>query len=139
MFRIASWVLLGALLTGCGHSITFAPTNAPPRAMAARSAKSVEVYTAGPPSEEYVEVGVLEIEQDNGFSSPGTNTMIRKLREKGAALGCEAIVVNGSGDRAHLFAGHAFSAGPAMVVGANSSLRSYRATCLVFARGPVEP
>ncbi len=108
--------------------------------MSPRPVKSVEVYTAGPPSEEYVEVGLLEIEQDGALSSAGPNTMLRKLREKGAAIGCEAIVVGGPGDRGHLFAGQTFgSPGFGTVVGASSSLRSYRATCLVFRQGPVEP
>jgi hypothetical protein len=119
--------------------MSFSPTQTPPHAMTARSPNEVDVFMGGPPKQDYVEVGFFEIEQDNSMSG-GTDVMVRKLREKAGSIGCEGIIVGAPADRPQMFVGNTYKTGGygATTVGNSTSVRSYRAACIVYSKDPVE-
>ena len=91
--------LLGAM-TGCGPllgvEITMTPLNAPPRPPMRLTADMVAVYSSEPPKRPHVDLALLEADRSSGMSPYAT---IQALRGRAAALGCEAIYINGVGDR----------------------------------------
>jgi hypothetical protein len=88
------------LLAGCGTSVRYTPLNRAPRAMSARPPGSVRLYTSGRPVGPYVDVGLLEAQQDSGFSPDGTAEIIAALRVRAAELGCDALIIAGTSSRA---------------------------------------
>ena len=91
-------VLSGALVGGCGTFVDFTPINDPPHPLRARSAASVEVLSSGAPARPHVDVALVEVEQTHSLNEQGTGLMIQRMREQAAAIGCDAIVLNGVTD-----------------------------------------
>ena len=91
-------VLSGSLLGGCGTFVDFTPLNDPPHALSPRSAGTVEVLSSGAPARPHVDVAIVEAEQTRSLNEQGTGLMIRRMRERAAALGCDAIVLGGVTD-----------------------------------------
>lgn len=87
------------LAAGCGTSISATPINPSPRPLAPRAPASVELYTSGSPARAHVDVAFLEAEEASSFSTHGTPEMLAKLREQGARMGCDAVVVGGLSSR----------------------------------------
>jgi hypothetical protein len=87
------------LAAGCGTSITATQVNAPPRPMGPRPAATVEMFTSGAPAKPHVDVALLEAEEASSLSTHGTAEMLNKLRERGAQMGCDGIVVGGMSSR----------------------------------------
>lgn len=92
--------------------------------MTPRPVDTVEVYTVSLPSRPFVEVGILEAQQESELSLDAPAEVLAKLRERAAGQGCDAIVMNGAndavvghGDRRHSHV---------------TTLRGYRATCILF-------
>lgn len=99
-------------------------TNRSPRPMTPRPFDSVEVYTVSFPQRPFVEVGILEAQQESELSLDAPPEVLAKLRERAAAQGCDAIIMNGAndavvghGDRRHSHV---------------TTLRGYRATCIMY-------
>jgi hypothetical protein len=119
--RTGTWALAIAMCAaGCGTSLQYAETNHPPRPMRPRPAADVEVFTSKPPEQPYVEVGIIEAQQQSGWSLDDMPAIVTKLREFAAQHGCDGVVMAGNNDR---------------VVGDNkttTTLKGYRATCIVF-------
>jgi hypothetical protein len=86
--------LICVVLAGCGTTIQTTAINPAPRPLA-RSPDSVEVFTTGAPPRPHVDVALLEAEQDSSYSLDDTAAMLAKLRERGAAMGCDALVFHG--------------------------------------------
>ena len=82
-----------AFAVGCGASVSYVPTNAPPHVMLARSPQSVDVFTTGGPSQPYAEVGIMEAREGWFSSFP---EMVQAMREAGAGQGCDGVIVTGS-------------------------------------------
>ncbi len=134
-------------LLACGHSITWTPTNTPPRPLSTRNAASVEILTATVPSRPFVEVGLFEIEQDSPHSG-GTSEMITKLRARAAQVGCDALLLGGSTERVQSVTtqhmGTVQASSPGMTNGSYSgtgyssvnTVRGHRATCIVYTDAP---
>ena len=95
----SSLVALLLLIAGCGTSIKTTTLNASPRAMQPRPPETVELYTSGPPARGHVDVALIEAEESSSLSVADTGDMLRKLREKGGQMGCDAVVVGGSSSR----------------------------------------
>jgi len=83
------------LVAGCGTTIQSTAINPAPRQLVPRDAASVEVFTTGAPPRPHVDVALLEAEQDSSYSLDDTAEMLAKLRERGAAMGCDALVFHG--------------------------------------------
>ena len=86
---------LCVVLVGCGTTIQTTAINPAPRPLAARSPDTVELFTTGAPPRPHVDVALLEAEQDSSYSLDDTAAMLAKLRERGAAMGCDALVFHG--------------------------------------------
>ncbi|MDC0712364.1 hypothetical protein POL68_28130 [Stigmatella sp. ncwal1] len=127
MNRTRSLLLLAAALCGCGTRIAYIPTNAPPRAMQAHSPDSVQIFTTQQPERPYVEVGLIEAQQES-HSVDTEETVFTRLREEAAHRGCDGLVLLGSNDSVQII-------GSGSQFGGNTSgrtLKGYRGTCIVW-------
>jgi hypothetical protein len=88
-----------ALVIGCGTSIKETVINTPPRQMVSRPPETVELFTSGAPARPHVVVAFLEAEESSSWSTDGTADMLRKLRQRGAERGCDAVVIGGLSSR----------------------------------------
>lgn len=93
------WLFALLVAAGCGTSIHTTPINPAPHAMVPRDPATVELFTSGPPQRAHVDVAFFEAEETSGLSLDGTPEMLRQLRERGAQLGCDAVVVGGVSSR----------------------------------------
>ncbi len=118
------------ILSGCGSRITYLPTNTAPRALEARPAEQVEIFTASRPERGYVEVGIIESQQESMYSSSAPEAVFQALREEAGKRGCDGLIVLGSND----------AVGAVMLQqGAFPyTLRGYRGTCVVWKEAPEE-
>jgi hypothetical protein len=89
-------MILSLLLVGCGAWTSQTFVNPAPHPMAARPPASVEVFTAGAPTRPHVDVAMLEVRQQTGWSLADTGDMIARLRDDAAAMGCDGLVITGS-------------------------------------------
>ncbi len=116
------WVALGLLLFtfGCGGtSLSYSPTAPPPRKLKKKSPEKVAIYTTSTPRRSYVEIGILEAQQESNWRSHDIKGIIGKMREAAGKLGCDALVVLGSNNAA---TGGAFT----------TTVKGYRASCVVY-------
>lgn len=86
-------------LAGCGTSIKTTAINSPPRPMQPRPPETVELFTSGPPARQHVDVAIIEAEEQSSLSVSDTGDVVRSLREHGAEMGCDAVVVGGASSR----------------------------------------
>jgi hypothetical protein len=86
----ASLLLAFLTVTGCVNpdTITTDMMNQPPHALFARTAESVEVFTAGVPARPRVDVAVLHVDAPSGRVDP---TILLRLRA--ADMGCDGLVL----------------------------------------------
>ena len=117
-------LLLLAVATGCGTHVAFLPTNSPPHALAAKDPDSVQIFTTSRPDRSFVEVGIVESQQESMYSTASEQDVFRELRAEGARHGCDGLVLLGSMDRV--------GASVNQYGGAAKTLRGYRATCIVW-------
>ena len=86
--------LLVVLVTACGTTIRATAINPSPRPMPSRPPETVELFTSGAPNDRhYVDVAYLEAEQDSPYSFDDTPEFLNQLRVRGAAMGCDGVVV----------------------------------------------
>jgi hypothetical protein len=95
-------VLLFAFVA-CAPNVMFVPTNASPRPLYPRPPETVQVFSSSVPTKPFVEVGIITAETamrgQHGVALSSAAELIEALREKGAELGCDALIVRpGSGD-----------------------------------------
>jgi hypothetical protein len=119
MNRVCLWLFL--VTAGCGTKLSYMPLNTSPRTLTARDPGTVEMFTSSKPERPFVEVGMLEAQQESVASLDSETTVFSKLREDGASRGCDGLVVTGGND-AVVVTGH----------GSSTTLRGYRATCIVY-------
>lgn len=92
--------LLVVLVTACGTNIKATTINPSPRPMFSRPPQTVELFTSGAPADrKHVDVAYLEAEQDSELSWDDTPEFLKALRERGAAMGCDGIVVGSPTNR----------------------------------------
>lgn len=121
-------------LTLACHSIDYSPLNAPPHAMGPRAPESVEMFDEKRPTRPIVEVGLFEIEQ-NSPASGGTSTMIEKLRNRAAELGCDGVLLGEATSRVQSVTGQSVAApsgGIGVQTGQVHTLQGRRAVCFVY-------
>ncbi len=117
--HLASFAFL-LLVAACGTSISFAPTNTAPKGLQKKKPSDVEVFLSGKPDRPYREIGLLEAQQQSGWSLDSQTKVLAKLRAKAGEYGCDGIIMLGANDS---------------VVGdknGTTTLKGYRAACIVF-------
>jgi hypothetical protein len=119
---MAVLVTIGVLASGCGTYVSFTPLNSA-AAGPTRSANEVDVYLTAPPQRRHRDVGLLEAEQESDLSLDDTRDMLKKLRERAGAHGCDAIFVKGVGSNTHATLGISDHA---------SSTKTITATCICY-------
>jgi hypothetical protein len=97
MRALAFATLLAA--AACGTSTRTTLVNPAPRAMRPRSPATVELFTSGAPARPHTDVAIIEAEESSSFSLADTSDMLGALRERGAQMGCDGVVVGGSSSR----------------------------------------
>jgi hypothetical protein len=124
MKRLISLLFVAA----CGTTITAIPTNRPLRAMTPRDPMSVEMFTSGLPPRPYVEVAYLEAQQESDMSFDRAPTVMTKMREEAAKIGCDGLIIGGANDAV---VGSTFRGN-----GSTTTLRGYRGTCVQWSDAP---
>ncbi len=121
-----SFLVPALVLVGCGTTVRVTPTNTPPTPLRAKRADEVPVFSAATPSRPFVEVALLEAQQESAYSTDDQTAVIAELRKRAGTYGCDALIMNGSADT---------------VVGSSSNgngtvstLKGYRATCIVWTK-----
>lgn len=120
--RVSLWLFL--VTAGCGTRLSYMPLNTSPRALTARDPGTVEMFTSSKPERPFVEVGILEAQQESEYSVNAESTVFSKLREEAASRGCDGLVVTGGNDAVVGYASRNS--------GVTKTLRGYRATCIVY-------
>jgi len=91
------WLLPGVVFWSCvPASVETTPLNVAPRPLAARPARSVEIFASSPPTRPHVDVALLRAD---GGSIGDTQAMVQSLTERAAELGCDALFFSGAGER----------------------------------------
>ena len=89
-----------------------------------RTSASVGVYTTGAPTQPFIEVGLVEAQQESAMSNDRQPQVLEKLRQRAAEVGCDGIVLLGSND--------SVTGSISRGYGWTTTLQGYRATCIVF-------
>lgn len=121
----ASIVLSMALLSAACAArspIDYPPTNTPARSPIPRSADQVPILRADAIQRPFTEIGLLESLHDQDTPA---QTMDRRLRERAATIGCDAVVLLGDNEWIY------------RVVESGSTIttrrrQGYRAVCIVY-------
>jgi hypothetical protein len=123
---LVTLIATALIVCGCGTDVHYTALVRTPRGDA-RSPESVKVYLSSPPSRPHRDIGLLEAEQSSEFSLDSTRDMIRKMRERAARIGCDAIFVKGVGSNTNRFLG---------VSDSPSSTKTITATCIRYDDDP---
>lgn len=126
------WLFALLVAAGCGTSIHTTPINPAPHPMVSRDPATVELFTSGPPRRAHVDVAFFEAEETSGLSVDGTPEMLAQLRERGAALGCDAVVVGGVSSR-----DPGVTDAEAWLVEHPKSRKGVFATCIAYTEPPI--
>jgi hypothetical protein len=116
-----SFIALASAIAACGTRIAYMPMNPSPRALQARDASQVELFTTSKPEKPYVEVGMIEAQQDTWYSVASTQDVFASLRAEAGRQGCDGLIVTGSKDS---------TVGGGK--GAMRTLEGYRGICIVY-------
>ncbi|HEU5061021.1 MAG TPA: hypothetical protein VFU21_31035 [Kofleriaceae bacterium] len=92
-------LVTAAAAAACGTSTRTTVVNPAPHAMRPRPPHTVELFTSGAPARPHVDVAVIEAEESSSFSLADTSDMLAALRERGARMGCDGVVLGGSSSR----------------------------------------
>jgi hypothetical protein len=122
--RIDTFVCIASLAIGCGTNLEFIRLNPPPKQLVRRSGDEVQMFVSGRPNRPFVEIGVIESQQQV-YSQDNAADLFALMREEAGHQGCEALIVNGAND--------------AIIVGgggtqpvSSATLKGYKATCIVY-------
>lgn len=121
-------------VVGCGTSINATTINRAPHPMAARPPETVELFTSGAPARAHVDIALLEAEESSSFSLDKTPEMLTKLRERGAQMGCDAIVIGGMSSR-----DPGLADSETWLVNNPKGRKGIYATCIVYTAAPEAP
>jgi hypothetical protein len=120
------WVLGCAVVgAGCGIQTSATMLRSPPRALTARSADSIELFTSGSPQRPHVDLALIEAEQESSGTEGGTAALVTAMREKAGALGCDALVISNALSRTDTLAN--------ALTGYNHDRQALFGTCIVYA------
>jgi hypothetical protein len=120
--RLTIIAALASLASGCGTALGFIPTHSPPHELNIHRADQVELFMAARPTRPYVEVGMIESQQEQ-YSQDTSAEVLEKMREFAGQRGCDGLVIFTSNDA---------ELGPQQVGGASRQLVGYRGSCIVY-------
>jgi hypothetical protein len=123
--RKYTFVCIAILALGCGTNLEFIRLNPPPKQLVRRSGNEVQMFVSGRPSRPFVEIGVIESQQQV-YSRDNATDIFALMREEAGHQGCEALIINGSNDA--IFVG-----GGGTQPVSSTTLKGYKATCIVYA------
>lgn len=126
--RATAFLALGFMSAACGTALDYVHIAEPPHPPAGRSADSVEVFMAGRPSRPFVEVGIIESQQES-MSLDDEQDVIAKMREFAGERGCDALAIF-AGNDANLAWG---SSGTTYT----ETRKGYRGSCLIYTGRPL--
>ena len=115
--------LYGGLLVGCGTALNYIPTSEPPRPLYVRSADKVEIFMTKAPNRPFVEIGMIESQQQEA-SLDNEQQVIAKMRQFAGERGCDALVIFSSNDATVTSGGPSYTS--------SNTLKGYRGSCLVY-------
>jgi hypothetical protein len=84
----------------------------------------VEVFSSGRPERPFVEVGIIETQQQSMYSLDKPDAVFAELREEAGRQGCDALILLGTNDGMQVVVGQ--------YGGSGQTLKGYRATCAVY-------
>jgi hypothetical protein len=126
--RAPHLALIATLAVGCGVSVEYVPLNTPPHAMKPRPPGSVDVYASNRPERPFVEVGMIEAQQESAYSQAPPEQIVAEMRGRAGELGCDGLMLTGGND--------AVVGGGSVANGSGSSwartLKGYRGTCIMY-------
>lgn len=114
---LLSWLFA---FSGCGTALSYIPTREAPRPLAAHPMLDVDIFVTGKPDRPYVELGIIESQQEQA-SVDTEQTLMTKMREFAGERGCDGLVIFASND---VTTGGRAAAG--------RILKGYRGTCIVY-------
>jgi hypothetical protein len=118
---LALGCLVACLGSACGVTMSYSPLNEPPHPLEPREASSVEIFNTKPPTQDYVEVGMIQAVNESAVVPADNLELMQMLREEGAKHGCDGIVMAGA-DKAAVMPGSV----------AFEMTASIRAVCIVY-------
>jgi hypothetical protein len=89
-------VALAAPLSGClPPEVYYTPVVKPPHPLAPRPVATVDVYLVTPPARPHVDVGIVQVVVSGDFDQGAqvVDTLLQLVKEKAAAVGCDAVLV----------------------------------------------
>lgn len=115
--------LYSGWLVGCGTALNYIPTSEPPRPLYERSADKVEIFMTKAPSRPFVEIGMIESQQEEA-SLDNEQQVVAKMRQFAGKRGCDALVIFSSNDATVTSGGPNYTS--------SNTLKGYRGSCLVY-------
>jgi hypothetical protein len=109
----------------CGTTVSSTPLNGGASYQPPRPGRAVAIYASAPPNRPFREVALMRVDQTRGLNQQGTDLMLDRLREQAGAMGCDAVVLGGLGDRAGVQSGSIFDL-------LDPGATTLNATCIVF-------
>jgi hypothetical protein len=113
-----------ALCGACGTDLNYIETTASPHRLYSRRPGQVEVFMTGRPNRPFVEVGMIESQQEQ-LSLDDEQEVIAKMREYAGEQGCDALAIFAGNDTTVTTA--TSSTGTI-----SRSLKGYRGSCIVY-------
>jgi hypothetical protein len=114
--------------TGPALKLNYIETREPPRNLSLHAPEQVELFMAGKPNRPFVEVGMIESQQEESTSEDGAQELVAKMRRFAGERGCDALVILGDND--------ATGVSGTQFVTASYTLKGYRGSCLVYTAAP---
>ena len=88
----------------------------------------VEVFSQKAPERPFVEVYMIESQQQSGWSLDGQSEIVAAMREKAGRLGCDGLLLTGSNDATRVTGGNGSVS--------SHTLKGYRGVCIVYRDAP---
>jgi hypothetical protein len=120
-------IFVALMSIGCGTGLAFIPTREQPHALYERTPEKVEIFMTGRPNRPYVDVGMIESQQET-YSRDSGEVIIAKMRKFAGKHGCDGLVIFGGNDTA-IERGSSDSSWI-------DTLKGYRGSCIVYVADP---
>ena len=125
------------LLSGCGTTVRYVPTNTSPVPMPPVSTDRVTVFASGPPARPFVEVGMIQARQSSTVSVDEMPEIIAEMRKRAAAEGCHGLVITGANNT--VAGGSGSATGEVYGHSSVNTKEGFAGVCIVFTGEPVKP
>jgi hypothetical protein len=120
-----SIALLGLWTTGCGTALNYVRTGRPPHPLHVREPGQVDVFMTSKPSRPFVELGIIESQQEEHSLDSEQDVMLQ-MREYAGQLGCDGLVIFAGNDATYVSGG--------LGTTTSRTLKGYRGSCIVYTR-----